>query len=668
MKVQLLYHGAANGTNQVAAATLESNKAGTFMGVSVAAAGDINGDGFSDVVIGAAAYSNGVGQAGEGAALIYQGSATGVNTTATAILESNQANAGMGQSVSSAGDVNGDGYSDIIIGAFNYDKGQTDEGAAFIYNGSATGITIIAADTLETNQAAAKGGRAVACAGDINGDGYSDVLMGAFLYDKGETDEGAVFVYKGSATGINSTATDTLQSNQADAQMGIAVAPAGDINGDGYSDIIAGAWNYDNGETDEGSAFVYVGSAGSIPNTAAYIISSNQQGAGMGYSVACAGDVNGDGYIDVIIGAPYYDNIQTNEGAIFIYHGDSTGLSSIPALVIEINLSNVYFGFSVAGAGDLNGDGFGDIIVGAYNYNNGQANEGAAFIYHGSINGIIATPATTLECNVQSAAMGFSVASAGDVNADGYADVIVGAPDYSNGQPLEGAAFIYYGNAAGISTTATIRLEINQTFAGMGYSVAAAGDVNGDGYGDVMIGARKYDNGQTDEGAVFIYHGSASGISSISTTIEGNKASGQIGNSVAAAGDVNGDGYSDVLVGASFFTNAQTGEGVCLVYYGAAAGINISAADTLKCNSTVAQFGFSVASAGDVNGDGYSDIVVGAPKYNHIASDEGAVFVFKGAPTGAVLVATDTLFGNQQGAFGISVASAGDINRTVIVI
>ena len=364
----------------------------------------------------------------------------------------------MGWSVASAGDVNGDGYSDVIVGVPSYTNGQTNEGAAFVYHGSATGINTIAAAMVESNQANASMGNSVASAGDVNGDGYSDVIVGAPVYDNGQTDEGVAFVYHGSATGINTTAAATVESNQASAQMGVSVASAGDVNGDGYSDVIVGANGYDNGQTNEGAAFVYHGSASGISTTAAAMVESNQVSANMGYSVASAGDVNGDGYSDVIVGAYWYDNGQTDEGAAFVYHGSPTGINTTAAAFVESNQVNAFMGSSVASAGDVNGDGYSDVIVGAFNYDNGQTDEGAAFVYHGSASGISTTAAAMVESNQASAWMGYSVASAGDVNGDGYSDVIVGAHQYDNGQTDEGAAFVFMGNSPGSNKRNNLRL------------------------------------------------------------------------------------------------------------------------------------------------------------------------------------------------------------------
>ncbi|MCH7644215.1 MAG: FG-GAP repeat protein, partial [Myxococcales bacterium] len=206
----------------------------------------------------------------EGAAFVFLGSATGIAdgnpATAHAQLESNQAGAYLGWSVSGAGDVNGDGFADVIVGARLYDAGQSDEGAAFVFLGSAAGIAdgnpSTAHAQLESNQAIARLGSSVSGAGDVNGDGFADVIVGARLYDAGQSDEGAAFVFLGSAAGIAdgnpSTAHAQLESNQQSAQLGQSVSSAGDVNGDGFADVIVGAFSYDAPEISEGAAFVFL--------------------------------------------------------------------------------------------------------------------------------------------------------------------------------------------------------------------------------------------------------------------------------------------------------------------------------------------------------------------------------------------------------------------------
>jgi hypothetical protein len=656
-----IFHGSASGINATAAARLESNQAGAWFGYSVAGAGDANADGYNDVIVGAYLYDN--GQTDEGAVFIYHGSASGINTTAAATIDRDQASASVGYSVAGAGDINGDGYSDILIGAPNYDNGQTDEGIVYTYYGSSSGINNAALISYyESNQIYALAGRSVAGAGDVNGDGYSDIIIGIPSGDNGEGDEGVALIYKGSATGLSGGAT-VLESNQSNAWFARSVACAGDVNGDGYSDVVIGCPNYDYSLANEGAAFIYHGSASGTSTTYAAMVRGNQITASMGTAVACAGDINGDGYSEVIVGANYYDKGETDEGAAWVYHGSPAGINTTAGASMENNQANAGAGFAVASAGDVNGDGYSDVIVGAYLYDNGQLNEGAAFVYHGSASGISTTAAATVESNVASAIFGYSVAAAGDVNGDGFADVIVGAFNYANGQSGEGAAFIYHGSSTGINTTAAARVESNQTYAAMGYSVANAGDVNADGYTDVIVGAYTYDNGQTDEGAAFVYYGSASGINTtVAATLESNQEFAMFGNSVAGAGDVNGDGYSDLIVGAYLYDNGQNSEGAAFVYHGSATGIGTAAAAMIESNQGSARLG-SVASAGDVNGDGFSDIIIGAELYDNGETDEGVAFVYHGSASGISTSAAARIESNQASAgFGFSVAGAGDVN------
>lgn len=635
-----VYHGSAAGLSASPNTILDGpNENNANLGISVACAGDVNGDGYSDIIAGATGldYS---GRFDEGAAFIYFGSAGGAaSTPSISLRDANQAYASFGESVASAGDLNGDGYSDVIIGANQYDDTQTNEGVAFIYYGKATGLSASPVAILDdANQTEAAFGSCVASAGDVNGDGFSDVIIGAYFFTDGAyTNEGRAFVYHGSASGISNTASALVESNQISALMGISVASAGDVNADGYSDVIVGTTQYDGGQTDEGAAFIYHGSATGISSIAAVRLESDITGALMGSSVASAGDVNGDGYCDVIAGANGYTNSEAAEGAAFLYHGSAIGINAVAASLVESNQAAAQMGISVASAGDVNADGYSDVIVGAYLYDSGQNNEGVAFVYHGSASGINTTAAANLESNLVNAQLGISVASAGDINGDGYSDVIAGADGYTNGETTEGAFFVYHGSAIGINGTAAAIVESNQTSARLGFSVASAGDVNGDGYSDVIAGAYNYNNGQASEGAAFIYQGTATGISTAATALlECNQIGANLGISVASAGDVNGDGYSDVIVGAYLYDNGQNNEGAAFVYHGSATGISTTAAMIVESNQISARMGYSVAGAGDINGDGYSDVIVGAPYYDNGHNDEGAAFVYHGNAGGGL--------------------------------
>ncbi|MBK6381105.1 MAG: FG-GAP repeat protein [Chitinophagaceae bacterium] len=374
--------------------------------------------------------------------------------------DANQANANFGRSVACAGDVNGDGYSDVIIGASGYDDGvNTNEGWAFVYYGSASGLSASPNNTLDdADQANANFGYCVSGAGDVNGDGYSDVIIGAWRYvDGANNQEGRAFVYHGSAGGLSLIPDNTPDdANQAFAWFGYSVAGAGDVNGDGYSDVIIGAYGFNDGaNTQEGRAYIYYGSfsgLGSAPNNISD--DADQAGAMFGWCVACAGDVNGDGFCDVIIGAPYYnDGINDDEGRAFVYYGSASGLSASPnSTPDDADQGLASFGISVASAGDVNGDGYSDVIIGAFLCDDGaNSDEGRCFIYYGSTSGLSATPGDVQDdANQANSEFGYSVASAGDVNGDGYSDVIIGAYSYDDGATLnEGRCFVYYGNNGG---------------------------------------------------------------------------------------------------------------------------------------------------------------------------------------------------------------------------
>ena len=633
------------------------------LGFSVASAGDVNGDGYGDVIMGADAYDN--GSTDEGLAVVWLGSASGLASVSPDwAVESNSSNALFGYAVASAGDVNGDGYGDVIVGAPGLTHGSNEEGRAYVYLGSSSGLATTAAWTAESNSNYASMGDSVASAGDVNGDGYGDVIVGAPFLTNGSPNEGRVYVYLGSSSGLATSAAWTQEANSTSAYLGDSVGSAGDVNGDGYGDVIVGATGWTNGSSAEGRALVYLGSASGLATSAAWTAESNQASAYFGHSVASAGDVNGDGYGDVVVGAPYYDNGSSDEGVAYVYLGSSSGLASSPVWTGEPNTINTSFGWSVASAGDVNGDGLGDLIVGSpyadpYTVNNGVVN-----VYLGAASDLSTSAAWTSEADQASAALGFSVASAGDVNGDGYGDVIVGAPYYDNGSTNEGRAYLYLGSSSGLDATAAWTAESDQATVLFGYSVALAGDVNGDGYGDVVVGAPYYSNGESSEGRAYVYLGSASGLAtSAAWTAEADQASANFGFSVAAAGDVDGDGYGDVVVGAPYYNNGSPYEGVAFVYLGSASGLATTAAWTAESNQGGAKLGWSVASAGDVDGDGYGDVVIGAPYYDNGSTDEGVAFVYLGSSSGLATSAAWTAESDQLGAnFGSCVASAGDVD------
>lgn len=708
-----IYYGTNTGISTVASAILTNGQGGAFFGTAVSTAGDVNGDGFSDLIVGAKTWESDVAtQISEGSAWIYHGSATGISATPAVQLQTDHADDNFGTNVACLGDINNDGFSDIIIGAWLSAYGQFQEGTAWVYTGSATGINPVPLHRLERNQAGAAVGRCVNGAGDINGDGYSDVIVGASKWTYGGSDQGAAFIWYGSAiglgAGINPAPAVTLTGQGSTmSYFGFWASSAGDLNGDGYSDVAVGAYSEDNGQTDEGQVYVYHGSAAGLITTPAIVLESNQAGCWMGRCTAPGGDVNGDGYGDLLVGITRFTNPEGLEGRIHVYLGSPTGIAATQNFAMELNNAGAQFGESVSSAGDVNGDGYSDIISGARVYGSG----GAAAIFHGGPYSTNLLPSRTWVGGTAAAAHGTSVANAGDVNGDGYADALVGAPGASNGQANEGQAHLYYGSATGLPAAPSLTLEANVANARFGESVASAGDVNGDGYADVVVGAPgnspgsayvfmgsagglstspaatlstgglfgsavstagdvNHDGfaeviiGSPGTGEAYVYSGSAGGlVAAPNIVLTEPPIAGLFGCAVATAGDVNGDGYSDVIVGARMATNNQANEGLAYVYHGSDLGLITPFARMLESTVASANFGVSVAGAGDVNGDGYFDVVVGADLWESGQTDEGGAFVHHGSAGGVLAAPTTTLQRNVNvGAFGRSVAEAGDVN------
>jgi len=468
----------------------------------------------------------------------------------------------------------------------------------------------------------------------------------------------------------------TIDGAAADEWSGSSVAGAGDVNGDRKADVIIGAPSADNNSRNySGSSYVVYGSA--TPSNvdlnslgaAGFRIDGAAKNDRSGTSVAGAGDINGDTFDDVIIGAPGADPNGSTSGSSYVVYGSATpsnvDLNTLGAAGFRIDgaAASDNSGYSVAGAGDINGDGGDDVIIGAPDADNNSRNtSGSSYVVYGS-----ATP-TNVDLNTLGAAgfridgaaagdySGRSVAGAGDINGDGKDDVIIGAPYAdNNSRNYSGSSYVVYGSATpgnvdlSVLGAAGFRIDGAATNDYSGGSVAGAGDVNGDGKDDVIIGAPYADNNsRTDSGSSYVVYGSAtptnvdlSALGAAGFRIDGAAAYDRSGRSVAGAGDVNGDGGDDVIIGApGADNNSRTDSGSSYVVYGSATPTNVDlntlGAAGFRIDGAAAYdySGRSVAGAGDVNGDGGDDVIIGAPDAdNNSRSNSGSSYVVYGSAT-----------------------------------
>jgi hypothetical protein len=375
--------------------------------------------------------------------------------------------------------------------------------------------------------------------------------------------------------------TPTYSFMVSDYEYGWSIAPAGDVNRDGYADVLIRS---------SANAYCYLGSATGITSNNSWSVSCDFL-YGHETDVNSAGDVNGDGFSDVIIGG------RANAR---IFYGSASGLPATASWTVQLStggMNDMFFGNQVAPGGDVNKDGFDDVMVGDYE---------TVHVYYGSASGAATTASWTVNGH-------FPFSGAGDVNKDGYSDVLIGNQ-------------LYYGSASGLQSTP-----------GWTYTafipdyVAAAGDVNGDGYSDILFGGGN---------KAMAFYGSTNGLSMTPGWVGQNfpYTSSFFGRVLSSAGDVNKDGYSDVIISDYMYNNRQvTSWGNAFIFYGSPTRLrsssNWKAQGGRTCLCTVnSNFAWAVSGAGDVNGDGYSDVMISEPQYyyNENGPKTGAVYFYHG--------------------------------------
>jgi len=386
-------------------------------------------------------------------------------------------------------------------------------------------------------------------------------------------------------------------------QLGQSVAGLGDVNGDGLSDFVIGAHSATNpaGKVSAGCARVYSGSDGSVIHT----FWGDNTDDRLGFSVSGTGDVDGDGVPDVVVGIPWSDTNGVDAGAVRVFSGkDGT-------LVREFlgNRSYQHFGISVAGAGDLNKDQLQEIVVGAPGASDGVLSNTGAVIVFSVKEG---KELWTKYGSQSDEGLGEAVAGAGDVNKDGHDDVIAGTPQSNDKGYGSGSATVFSGQDGKILNRSTGSHEYER----FDNSVAGMGDLNGDGYDDFAVGAPgAARNGEDEVGSVTVFSGATFGILA---TLYGNNPFENFGWSLASAGDMNGDSVGDIIVGIG------TPQGEARIFSGSNRALLYSLPGRTNSDD---RFGFSIGGAGDVNGDGYADVIIGAPQSNTAGDWSGRAVV-----------------------------------------
>ena len=359
----------------------------------------------------------------------------------------------------------------------------------------------------ETN-ATARFGYVVLLRGIYADQRVPEMLIGAPQYDTGSADAGSVFYFTHANDLFSANVhAQMYRGGQSNAKFGSSISVA-DIDGDGYQDLIVGAPYYNGGGmTDNGKVFVYSGGG-----TGGYEFDTNSFWSAtgfnssdlFGYSVLGFPDVNNDFMDEVIVGAPGYSYVHTDNGAVFGYFGGSPPNTTQDWSIYGYNSSSE-FGSSLAYAGDVNLDAYHDLLIGAPSASQSGTVKGAAYLVKGT-GTTLAGSATTIWGPAAGAKFGYSVAGNFDQNNDGYSDVLIGAPNA--GTSSEGKAYVHLGDGTTISSSAAWSVESNQSNGNLGHSVAT-GDIDRDGrFDDWIIGLPNYDTTSfslTDNGEAWFY-------------------------------------------------------------------------------------------------------------------------------------------------------------------
>ena len=399
------------------------------------------------------------------------------------------------------------------------------------------------------------------------------------------------------------TVLHTIPGTAPNQLFGSAVASAGDVDDDGFGDLLVGASGHDGAGADAGAAFAYSGRTGAL----LWSWFGQQPGEEFGNDVAGIGDLDGDGHDDVLVGAYRHDGVGANSGRARVF----SGADGSELMVLDGTGVDDEFGIGVGSVGDLDGDGLADVAVGAHHDDDNGFNSGSVRVV--SATGALLHLFLGDEANDD---LGHVLAGLGDINGDDVPDLVVGLHD----TPDAGQARVFDGDSGAVLYNFSGSSEHDF----YGHAVAGPGDIDGDGVRDILIGASLDDTSATDAGRAWLHSGATGAVL---YDWEGDVGGDGFGGAVSGASDWNGDNVLDVAVGIPGADPAGSGSSAARIFSGASG----SALYTYNGTSPGLRFDISVADLGDVNGDGRPDLAIGLSYHDMAGADAGLVQVISGA-------------------------------------
>jgi hypothetical protein len=417
----------------------------------------------------------------------------------------------LGSCMAGAGDVNHDGFDDVVVGSLGFSGNLAQQGRVMLLPGSATGIAPEPAWDFRGMRIEEALGAYVAGAGDVNGDGYDDVLaLSRWSRDGDPQVAGRVYLFRGSPGGLEKQPSWIFEGPGGGAYLGDGIASAGDVNGDGFDDVLIGCATCGDKFGLEGSMSLFLGSAHGLAPRPERVWWGGSVEANLGWRAARVGDVNGDGYDDVLLGSPHWSGPLGREGRVQIDYGGPAGPDGVPDWTDAGTQRDAALGWSLGGGGDVNGDGIADFVVAQTSWSGRYLNQGRVLVYLGSKRG------PSAHAVWQSAGYGSAagegrgaIGIARDLDGDGRDEVFSATPSYSRATDSlrVGVLTVASLDASGRRATSVWRLIGDIPNVPIGWWAASAGDVNGDHLGDFLLNQPNYPSNAETLGRLSVWYG-----------------------------------------------------------------------------------------------------------------------------------------------------------------